>query len=75
LPFDEAGVKVATDAFGDPPCVDEEAPEGINNRIGSFRAKTIDPRVAGREIDEGKSIFVAAGTSSLAVPNIHTDCM
>ncbi len=55
-----------------PPGVNEEAPEGVDDRVCSFRTKTIDPRVAGREIDEGKSVFVTARTSSFAVPNIHT---
>ncbi len=72
LPFHEAGVKVTADAFGDPPGVNEEALEGVDDRVCSFRTKTIDPRVAGRELDEGKSVFVTARTSSFAVPNIHT---
>jgi hypothetical protein len=72
LTFDEAGVKIATNAFRNSPGMDKEAPESINGRLSSFCAKARDPHVAGGEINKGEGIFVAAGASAFAVTNVHT---
>jgi hypothetical protein len=72
LAFDEIGIKIASNACGYyPPGIDGETPEGVDDGISAFGAKTIDPRVAGREINEGEGKFMTTRASALAIPNVH----
>jgi hypothetical protein len=48
--FDKAGVKIASNASWKAASVDIETPESVDNTVGSFSTKTVDPGVSCSEI-------------------------
>jgi hypothetical protein len=67
----KTGIKVAAEASREPPSVNEEGPEGVDDGGSSFGLQTIDPGVASCQVHKGEGIFVPPRTGSFAIANVH----
>ena len=65
LALDEAGIKVASNATREPPCVEEESPESLDDALGSLRLEAV--------VHERQTIVVPPWRGAIAVANVHAD--
>jgi hypothetical protein len=56
-------------------CIDEEAPEGVNNDVARQIGKAVGPGVADRKIGQEKAILVASWALAVSVSDSNADCV